>query len=199
MGLLFRGGFILLLVIVLLVVLVVVWGVTTYNRLVRLRRLRDEAWSGIAVQLKRRADLVPNLVNTVKGYAGHEKGLLEELTRLRAAAGAEPAAAPTAKGIAAASEAEGSFGRTLVRVFALAEAYPVLQADKNFLALQNSLGEIEDSLQMARRYFNGTVRDYNIQVESFPGILIARQLSLSPLPFFEISDKEAEKNPKVQF
>ena len=151
-------------------VVVLIWVVMTYNRFISLRRFKDEAWSGIAVQLKRRHDLAPNLLSLVKRYAQHEKELLEEISRQRGEL------VGSTRQIA---DSERQYSGTLGRVFALGEAYPELKASENYLALQQSLSEIEEQLQMARRYFNGTVRDFNILVESFPSLLLAR-LFLKP-------------------
>src|SRR5437870_7459980 len=146
---------------------ILVYAIATFNRLVRQRNLVREGWSGIDVQLRRRTDLVPNLVETVKGYAAHERGLFEDVAKNRA----QSIAADNVGGQAAAEKAlQGS----LARLFAVAEAYPELKANKNFLELQQQLAEIEDQLQMARRYYNGAVRNLNIGIESFPGVLLSR-------------------------
>lgn len=168
---------------------VLIWAVITYNRFISLRRFKDEAWSGIAVQLKRRHDLVPNLLSLVKRYAQHEKELLEEITRQRSHLVGNP------RQIA---ENEREYSGILGRVFALAEAYPELKANENFLALQQSLAEIEEQLQMARRYFNGTVRDFNILVESFPSLLLAHVFSFKADVFFELEDPEDAKLPRME-
>lgn len=167
----------------------VLWAVWTYNRLVRAGRLVDEAWSGIEVQLKRRHDLVPNLVETVKGYAAHEKSTLEELTALRGKALGLPSA-PTKETV----QIEGALGGALQRVLVLAENYPDLKAGTNFIALQHSLGIVEDDLQMARRYYNGTVREYTILRESVPSNVVSRLAGFAPKPFFELGGK-AEARP----
>lgn len=170
------------------------WGILIYNRLVALRQRVREGWSGIDVQLKRRANLVPNLVNTVKGYVQHERGTLEAVTAMRArvqeAAGAGPAAR---------QEAEAALSASLVRLFAVAENYPELRADGNFVELQGSLGELEDQIQMARRYYNGAVRDLNIMVESFPSNLVAGWFRFRTQEFFEIADPADRAVPDVAF
>lgn len=176
--------------------LVVVAGLVGYaaflfNRLVRLNNLAREAWSGIDVQLRRRTDLVPNLVAAVKAYAAHERGLFEDLAARRASS----VAADTVPGQAAAERALDS---ALGRLFALAEAYPELKADRNFRDLQGQLAEIEDQLQMARRYYNGTVRDLNVAVQSVPDLVVARLAGFTPRPFFEIDDGDAAA-PRVEF
>lgn len=169
--------------------LLLFYGVVIYNRFISLGRLRDEAWSGILVQLKKRHDLVPNLVETVKGYAAHEKGLLEELAARRSMLGST-APAELAK-------EENMFSGLLGRVVALAEAYPALKASNNFGALQKSLTEVEESIQMARRYYNGSVRDYNILVESFPSLIVAAIFKFTPSSFFELCDPSDGAAPKV--
>src|SRR6266568_9176888 len=139
---------------------IVVVAIVIFNRLIRLRNLVREGWSGIDVQLRRRTDLVPNLVETVKGYAAHERGLFEDVAKNRA----QSIAADNVGGQAA---AENALRGSLVRLFAVAEAYPDLKANKNFLDLQQQLADVEDQLQMARRYYNGAVRNLNIGIESF--------------------------------
>lgn len=172
-----------------------VWAVATYNRFVRLHRLADEAWSGISVQLKRRYDLIPNLVETVKGFAKQEQGVLEEVTRMRTAVGSANSQTPTAD----LAKAENALGGAVGRLLAVAEAYPDLKSNQNFLALQKELSDVEDQLQMARRYYNGTVRSYMTAYESFPSVLIARALSFSPKEFFELDDVAEKAAPKVAF
>lgn len=166
-----------------------VFAILIYNRLVRLRNLVREAWSGIDVQLKRRTDLIPNLVATVKAYAAHERRLLEDIVERRNASLAA-ATVPTQ------AQAERALQGTLHRLLAVAEAYPELKSDGNFRALQEELSTIEDYLQMARRYYNGTVRDLNIAVQSFPQVLLARPLGFREEPFFELDDP-AEGNVPV--
>jgi LemA protein len=167
-------------------------AVAIFNRLVRQRNLVREGWSGIDVQLKRRSDLIPNLVETVKSYAAHERGVFEEVTAKRAAS-AGVAAVPDK---AAAERAlQGAVGKLM----AVAESYPELKADQNFHALQDQLAEIEDQLQMARRYYNGTVRDLNIMIQSFPNNLIAGGFGFHPEHFFELDDKAAAAAPKIAF
>ena len=173
---------------------VALWTVWTYNRLVRAGRLVDEAWSGIEVQLKRRHDLIPNLVETVKGYAAHEKGVLEELTALRGKALGMPSA-PTQETV----RIEGELGGALQRVLVLAEGYPDLKAGSNFIALQQSLGDIEDDLQMARRYYNGTVREYSILRESVPSNAVSGLFGFAPKPFFELNGKAEAKAATISF
>lgn len=165
-----------------------IWAIFTYNRFIALRRFKDEAWSGIAVQLKRRHDLAPNLLSLVKHYAGHEKALLEEISCQRADLTGTPAQVATS---------EQQYSGALIRAMALAEAYPELKASQNFLALQQSLSEIEDQLQLARRYFNGTVRDFNTLAESFPGLILAKLFNFTAVGFFELDDSEDAKAPRM--
>ncbi|MGL5388891.1 MAG: LemA family protein [Serratia sp. (in: enterobacteria)] len=170
------------------IAVVLIWAVMTYNRFISLRRFKDEAWSGIAVQLKRRHDLVPNLLSLVKRYAQHEKELFETLSSQRSEL------VGSTRQIA---ENERELSGALGRIFALAEAYPELKANENFLSLQQSLAEIEEQLQMARRYFNGTVRDLNILVESFPSLLLARLFNFNTDAFFELEDPEDAQVPRM--
>jgi LemA protein len=159
---------------------------------VRLRNMVREGFSGIDVQLRRRTDLVPNLVETVKAYAAHERGVFEEVAATRASS---MAASDVHSQAAAARAMQAALGR----LFAVAEAYPQLKADKNFLELQDQLAEIEDQLQMARRYYNGTVRDLNIAIQSFPSSLIAGAMHFLPEPFFELDDPAARTAPQISF
>lgn len=170
------------------------WGVSIYNGLVKRRNLAEEGWSGIDVQLKRRADLVPNLVETVKGYTTHERELLENVTELRNQARAAPAG-----DVAARSQIEGMLSGALGRLLAIVENYPELKANQNFLALQESLQGVEHDIQMARRYYNGATRDLNVMVESFPSNLVAGWFGFGKKPFFEIEDAAAREAPKVSF
>ena len=179
-------------IIVVVVAACLAYAVFVYNRLVRQRNLVAEGWSGIDVQLRRRADLVPNLVETVKAYAGHERGVLEDVVTARNAG----AAAGGVTGQAAAAQA---LGAALGRLFILAEAYPQLKADKNFLKLQEQIAEIEDQLQMARRYFNGATRDFNTLVGSFPDVLVASLFGFKPGQFFEIDNPADRIAPNVSF
>jgi LemA protein len=166
--------------------------VYAYNNFVRLRNLVQEGWSGIDVQLRRRADLVPNLVETVKGYAAHEDKLFRDLAELRA------------KSIAGGSVGEQSaaaqaLGAALGRLFAIAEAYPELKADANFRDLQDKLSHVEDEIQLSRRYYNGAVRNLNTSVESFPSNFVARAFNFEKAEYFEIGDEASRQVPKVEF
>lgn len=173
-------------------IVLILWVIITYNRFVALNNMLREAWSGIDVQLKRRYDLIPNLVETVKGYAAHEKTLMEEITALRGRCmGAE---GPDAK-----IDAENALSLGIRKLIAVAEAYPQLRASKNFGGLQNSLSEIEDQLQLARRYYNGTARDFNILLESFPSSLVGKKFSFKPATFFEIESALERQAPRVSF
>jgi LemA protein len=177
-------------IILALAIALAAYVIVAYNRLVRQRNLVREGWSGIDVQLKRRTDLIPNLVETVKAYAAHERGALEDVTAKRASSIA-------AADVVRQADAERALQGSLGRLFALAEAYPALKADKNFLALQQELAEIEDQLQMARRYYNGTVRNLNISVQSFPSNLIAGPFGFRQEPFFELDDRTEAAAPAV--
>jgi LemA protein len=168
------------------------WLIILYNKLVRLRNMSKEGWSGIEVQLKRRADLIPNVVEAVKGYMGHERNLLSKVTELRAKS-------QSAREIGDKSRLEGELSRALANVFAVAEGYPDLKANQNFLDLQSQLGKIEEEIQLARRYYNGTVRELNIKIESFPSNLVAGFFRFTPAEFFEIEDKADQAVPKVTF
>jgi len=169
---------------------VVVGGVWLFNSAIRLRNRAKEAFSGVDVQLKRRHDLVPNLVRTVGAYAGHERGTLEEVTRLRA--DAEQAARVPEK-----ERSEDGLRAGLDRLFALVERYPDLKADANFRRLQADLVEIEDHLQYARRYYNGAVRDYNTRIEQLPGNLLAGLAGWRPLEFFQLDADSEREAPRV--
>lgn len=182
----------ILYIVLALAVLVPLVGVWLYNRLVTSRNMVEEGWSGIDVQLKRRADLIPNLVETVKGYAAHEKGVLEEVTRARAEATA--ATSPQEKG-----QAENMLTGALRQLFAVAEAYPDLKADDNFRQLQTQLAEVEDDIQKARRYYNGAVRRLNTQVEVFPSNIVAAQFRFERADYFEIEDPHSRELPRVEF
>jgi len=180
------------LVLLALAVAILLWAILLYNGLVRMRNMVQEAWSGIDVQLKRRTDLIPNLVSTVKGYAAHEKGTLEEVIRLRGLA-------QNAQGVGDTAQAQGLLGAALGKLFALAESYPDLKANANFAQLQASLGEIEEQIQLARRYYNGAVRNLNIAVESFPSNLVAGRFGFEKAEFFELESPAERAVPKVEF
>ncbi|MGR9169350.1 LemA family protein [Rhizobium sp. KDH_Rht_773_N] len=176
------------------IVLIALYVIFIYNGLVRSRQMAEEAWSGIDVQLKRRADLIPNLIETVKGYAAHEKTTLEEVVELRNRAQAVPAG-----DVAGRAQAEGLLGQALGRLMALAEAYPDLKANQNFAELQASLETMESEIQMARRYYNGAARDLNVKVESFPSNLVAGQFGFAKREYFEITNEADRAVPSVKF
>ena len=179
-------------VVVGVVVLLLLYATAVYNRLVRLRQLAREAFSGITVQLRRRADLVPNLVETVKGYATHERETLDQVTAHRADA-------VNARGVTATAQADNAMTAMLGRLFAVAEAYPDLKADENFRQLQSELSGLEGELQGARRYYNATARDLNTAVRSFPDMLFAGPLGFSEEPYYQDADASIQTAPKVEF
>lgn len=181
----------LLLIILAVLVLVIFWVVGVYNGLIKLNNRTKEAWSDIDVQLKRRHDLIPNLVETVKGYAAHESGLFQKVTEARAAA----MGANTKEEIAA---AENNLMGTLKSLFAVAENYPDLKANSNFLSLQAELSETENKVEASRRFYNGNVRDFNTKIEMFPTNLIASMLKFIKYEFFGASEEE-KKNVEVKF
>jgi LemA protein len=175
-----------------LVVLLLGFGVSIYNRLVKNRNLVQEAWSGIDVQLKRRSDLIPNLLEAVKGYMGHERGVLDHVTQLRTQSRQVGSVGEKAR-------AEGLLGAALGNLLAVAENYPDLKASQNFLELQRSLADIEEQLQLSRRYYNGAARDFNVLIGSFPSNLIARKFDFQPVEYFEIEAPQDREVPKVSF
>jgi len=178
-------------VIVVLVALIVLALITLYNRFVRLRNRVDNSWAQIEVQLKRRWDLIPNLVETVKGYAAHERGTFEAVTQARAAA-------QQAQGPAATAAAEGILGQALGRLFAVAEAYPELQADENFRQLQTELAETENRIAVSRQVYNDTVLTYNNAIQTFPGVVLAGPFGFAKREFFETDETQREA-PRVDF
>lgn len=184
-----------LIVIIAVVVLVGLFFWATYNGLVKLNVRVEEAWSDITVQLKRRADLIPNLVESVKGYAAHEKGVFQEVTEARAAV-----IEATKKGPAETAKAENQFEGALKSLFAVAEAYPDLKANQNFIQLQNELVDTEDKIQASRRFYNAGVRDLNTKIQTFPNNLIAGSLGFTKREFFEVEDMASVENPvEVKF
>ncbi len=180
-------------IILIVAAALVVYLVVVFNRLVRTRQMANEAWSGIDVQLKRRSDLIPNLVDSVKGYAAHERDVLTKVTELRGAARALPAD-DVAASRAGRRRAVGSRSASCM---AVAENYPDLKASGNFLSLQQELSALENELQMARRYYNGAVRNQNILVQSFPNNLIAGLFGFAPRDYFELSDDAERAVPAV--
>lgn len=184
------GTFITLGVIAVLVV----YAISIYNGLVKARQMAEEAWSGIDVQLKRRSNLIPNLVETVKGYADHESDTLAEVTKMRTNAQNVPTG-----DVAGRAVAEGLLGQALGRLMAVAEAYPDLKASQNFAELQDALQTVEDEIQMSRRYYNGATRDMNVRVESFPSNLVANNFGFRKAEYFEIDDPQDRTVPEVKF
>jgi LemA protein len=180
-------------IVIVVAVVIVIYGVVLFNRLVKSRQMAEEGWSGIDVQLRRRADLVPNLVGTVKGYAAHERQVLEQATELRAAAGRVPEG-----DVAARARAEGQLSAAIGRLMALAEAYPDLKASDNFLDLQKQLAGVEDEIQMSRRYYNGATRNLNVLVQSFPSNFVAGLFGFRAREFFEIGDADRAA-PEIVF
>lgn len=180
-------------VIVAIAVVVGIYLWATYNSLVTLKVRVDEAWSDITVQLKRRADVLPNLIETVKGYAAHEKGVFESVTRARSET-------LSASSPSQASAAENHMQGALRGIFAVAEAYPQLAASQNFLRLQADLVDTEDKIQAARRFYNGGVREFDTKIQQFPNSAFARRLGFTERDFFEVSDVAAiSEPPRVQF
>ncbi|MFN0153929.1 MAG: LemA family protein [Gaiella sp.] len=179
-------------IILAVIALLVVWAIAMYNNFVRLRNRVDNAWAQIEVQLKRRWDLIPNLVETVKGYAEHERGTFEAVTEARAAA-------QRAQGPAQTAAAEGILGAALGRLFAVAEAYPELQADENFRQLQSELAETENKIAVSRQVYNDTVLSYNNAIQVFPGVLLAGPFNFTKREFFEVEDQAQREVPQVDF
>jgi LemA protein len=179
------------LILIIAIVVIALWLIATYNGLITLKNRVDEAWSDIDVQLKRRYDLIPNLVNTVKGYASHEKEVFEKVTEARSNA-------MNAGNAADKAQAENMLSNTLKSLFAVAEAYPDLKANQNFLELQRELTDTEDKIQASRRFYNGNVRDFNTKIQVFPTNIIAGMLNFVKREFFEAA--ASEKEPvSVQF
>jgi LemA protein len=179
-------------IVLVVLVLLVLFGIGMYNSLVRLKVQCDNAWADIDVQLKRRYDLIPNLVETVKGYASHEKGTLEAVINARNRA-------MSATGPADKAQAENMLSGALKSLFALSEAYPQLRAIESFTSLQNSLTQIEDTVQNARRYYNAVVRDLNTKILQFPTNIFAGMLGFKQREFFEVSSAAEREAPKVSF
>ena len=187
------SGLVTTLIIVGIVVVLALYVWITYNSFVTLRVRVDEAWSDITVQLKRRADLIPNIVEAVKGYAAHEKGVFEEVTRARAET-------ISAQSPAEATLAEGHMQQALKSIFAVAEGYPQLQASQNFLQLQSELVDTENKIQASRRVYNGGVREYNTKLQIFPNNLFAKMFGFIAREFFEVENMAAiSEPPRIQF
>lgn len=181
-----------LIVIGVIVLLIILYVVATYNGLIKLRNRVDEAFSDIDTQLKRRHDLIPNLIETVKGYAAHERQTFDSVTQARTNA-------VNAQGPQAQAAAEGILGQALGRLFAVAEAYPDLKANENFLQLQNELTDTEDKIQASRRFYNMNVRDLNIKVQSVPSNIVANIANIDEREFFELEDPTDREVPEVSF
>lgn len=181
-----------LIIILVVVVLVALWLISVYNGLIRLKNRVKEAWSDIDVQLKRRYDLIPNLMETVKGYMKHEEGVLTKVTQARSAA-------MQAQSIGERGKAENMLSETLKSLFAVAENYPDLKASQNFLQLQDEISDTENKIQAARRFYNGQVRDFNTKIEVFPNNLIAGMLNFKAWEFFAIEDEKERANVQVKF
>jgi len=179
-------------IILIITAFLALWVIATFNSLVRLRTRTKEAWSDIDVQLKRRYDLIPNLVETVKGYAVHEKGLFEKVAEARSRA-------MGAKNIQERGEAENALSGTLKTLFAVAENYPQLKAAENFLELQRELRDTEDKIQAARRFYNSNVRDLNIKVEIFPANIVANLFNFKKMELFELTGATEREAPSVKF
>lgn len=182
------------LIILALVVIAIGYGIFVYNDLVSKRQLKEEGWSGIDVQLKRRTDLIPNLMESVKGYMGHERGVLEAVTKARADATSAQNAGPAAR-----AKAEGELSSALGRLLAIAEAYPDLKASTNFVEFQTALQSVEDEIQLARRYYNGAVRNLNTAVESFPSNVVANLFKFEKSEYFELGNEAERAVPSVKF
>ena len=172
--------------------LIVLWAIVTYNGLVRLKNLVKEGWSGIDVQLKRRHDLIPNLIETVKGYKGYEEKVLTEVTKLRAQSDAT-------NDVKEKSQIESLLAGRIASILATAENYPDLKASESFVNLQKNLSDIEEQIQLARRYYNGTARELNTKVQSFPSMIIANICNFKSVDYFEITDNSERAVPQVKF
>ncbi|MEN6626285.1 MAG: LemA family protein [Candidatus Sumerlaeia bacterium] len=186
------GAAIVLIVIVALFAIVILWVIGIYNGLVRLRNIFREAWAQIDVQLKRRHDLIPNLVETVKGYAGHERQTLEAVIQARSAA-------VSAKGVEQQAQAEAGLSGALGKLMLLVEQYPNLKANENFLALQEELTATENRIGFARQHYNDSVMQYNTSTQSFPNNIIAGMFNFAEQPFFQIEDAAERQAPQVKF
>ncbi|HEU5364342.1 MAG TPA: LemA family protein [Hanamia sp.] len=181
-------------IILAIIVLLIIWIIGMYNGLVKLKIKVDNSWSDIRVFLKKRYDLIPNLVNTVKGYAAHESQTFEKVTQARNAAVSVPAG-----DVQASAQANQALGGALRGLLATAENYPDLKANQNFLELQSALQSIEGDLGNARRYYNATVRDYNTAIQQFPGVIVANMSGFKPREFYELDNQEEAQNVEVKF
>ncbi|MET7035544.1 LemA family protein [Elizabethkingia miricola] len=181
-----------LIVVIALVVIVLLYGVSVYNKLIKFRNLVQEAWSSIDVMLKKRYDLIPNLVETVKGYATHERETLDSVTQARTMA-------KNAGSVQEKEAAEKNLNQAMMNLFAVAEQYPDLKANTNFQQLQNELSSLESDIEKSRRYYNGTARENNTLVESFPSNIIANMYKFEKAPFFELQNTAEREVPSVKF
>ena len=181
-----------LIIVLAIIGLVVLYGVTVYNKLVRFRTLVEEAWSGINVQLKKRHDLIPNLMETVKGYATHERETFESVTRARTTA-------IQAQDVKTQEVAENQLSGALMRLMAISERYPELKSNQNFMQLQEQLGIIETDIEKSRRYYNGAVRQKNIAIDTFPSNMVANMFSFDKSAFFELESEAEKAVPQIKF
>lgn len=179
-------------ILIVLLALIAFYGIGVYNGLVKKKNVVEEAWSGIDVQLKKRYNLIPNLLETVKGYAAHEKQTFQQITEARNLA-------QSAQGVKEQQAAENKLNQSMMNLFAVAENYPELKANTNFLQLQNELSSIEGDIEKARRYYNGAVRDKNVAIESFPSNILANMYGFHQSEYFELQDLTQRENPKVSF
>ena len=179
-------------IVLVIIGLVVLYGVTVYNKLVRFRTLVEEAWSGINVQLKKRHDLIPNLMETVRGYATHERETFESVTRARTSA-------IQAQDVKTQEVAENQLSGALMRLMAISERYPELKSNQNFMQLQEQLGIIETDIEKSRRYYNGAVRQKNITIDTFPSNMVANMFSFDKSAFFELESEAEKAVPQIKF
>ena len=181
-----------LIIVLVIIAIVVLFGVGVYNKLVKFRTLVEEAWSGINVQLKKRHDLIPNLMETVRGYATHERETFESVTKARTNA-------IQAQDVKTQEAAENQLSGALMRLMAISERYPELKANQNFMHLQQQLGIIETDIEKSRRYYNGAVRQKNIAIDTFPSNLVANMFNFSKSPFFELESEAEKAVPQIKF
>jgi LemA protein len=181
-----------LIIVLAIIAIAVLYGVFVYNKLVRFRTLVEEAWSGINVQLKKRHDLIPNLMETVKGYATHERETFESVTRARTSA-------IQAQDVKTQEAAENQLSGALMRLMAISERYPELKANQNFMQLQEQLGTIETDIEKSRRYYNGAVRQKNIAIDTFPSNMVANMFNFEKSVFFELENEAEKAVPQIKF
>jgi len=181
-----------LIIVLAIIAIAVLYGVFVYNKLVRFRTLVEEAWSGINVQLKKRHDLIPNLMETVKGYASHERETFESVTRARTSA-------IQAQDVKTQEAAENQLSGALMRLMAISERYPELKANQNFMQLQEQLGTIETDIEKSRRYYNGAVRQKNIAIDTFPSNMVANMFNFEKSVFFELENEAEKAVPQIKF